>query len=123
MAVDEAYMFPGFLTPVLTQLFFPKPPTTFLTCFCRGERQKYAKIVARVPVPEHKTVTSKVYAGKILPAVINHYMEAHSHNGVRGSRLLHDNASIPLLINGARFYLTRGPRWPLDRSPEFLRLP
>ena len=34
-------MFPGFLTPILTQLFFPKPPTTFLTCFCRGERQKY----------------------------------------------------------------------------------
>ena len=34
--------FPGFLTPVLTQLFFPKPPTTFLTCFCTGERRKYA---------------------------------------------------------------------------------
>ena len=34
-------MFPGFLTPVLTQLFFPKPPTTFLTCFCRGEMRKY----------------------------------------------------------------------------------
>ena len=30
------YVFPGFLTPLLTQLFFPKPPTTFLTCFCRG---------------------------------------------------------------------------------------
>ena len=42
MAVDEAYVFPGFLGPVLTQLFFPKPPTTFLTCFCRGERPKYA---------------------------------------------------------------------------------
>ena len=42
MAVDDAYVFPGFLTPVLTQLFFPKPPTTFLTCFCRGKRQKYA---------------------------------------------------------------------------------
>ena len=41
MAVGEAHVFPGFLTPVLTQLFFPKPPTTFLTCFCRGERQKY----------------------------------------------------------------------------------
>ena len=26
---------------VITQLFFPKPPTTFLTCFCRGERRKY----------------------------------------------------------------------------------
>ena len=39
MAVGDSYLFPGFLTPVLTQLFFPKPPTTFLTCFCRGERQ------------------------------------------------------------------------------------
>ena len=42
MAVGDAYVFPGFLTPVLTQLFFPKQPTTFLTCFCRGERRKYA---------------------------------------------------------------------------------
>ena len=39
------YVFPGFLTPVLTQLFFPEPATTctFLTCFCRGERRKYAR--------------------------------------------------------------------------------
>ena len=42
MAVGDTHVFPGFLTPVLTQLFFPKPPTTFLTCFCRGERRKYA---------------------------------------------------------------------------------
>ena len=40
MAVGDAYVFPVCLTPVL--LFFPKPPTTFLTCFCRGERRKYA---------------------------------------------------------------------------------
>ena len=39
--ISDAYAFPGFLTPVLTQLFFPKPPTTFLTYFCRGERRKY----------------------------------------------------------------------------------
>ena len=43
MAVGDAYVFPGFLTPVLTQLFFPKPPTTFHTCFCRGERRKYVR--------------------------------------------------------------------------------
>ena len=43
MAVGDAYVFPGFLTPVLTKLFFPKPPTTFRTCFCRGERRKYAR--------------------------------------------------------------------------------
>ena len=41
MAVGDAYVFPGFLTPVLTHLFFPKPQTTFLTCFCSGERRKY----------------------------------------------------------------------------------
>ena len=48
MAVGDAHVFPGFLTPVLTQLFFPKPPTTFLTCFCRGERQKYVKKKVRL---------------------------------------------------------------------------
>ena len=42
MAVSDAYVFPDFLTPVLTQLFFPKSLTTFLTCFCRGKRQNYA---------------------------------------------------------------------------------
>ena len=41
MAVGDTHVFPGFLTPVLTQLFFPKPPTTFLTSFCRGEGRKY----------------------------------------------------------------------------------
>ena len=43
MAVGDAHVFSGFLTPVQTQLFFPKPPTTFHTCFYRGERQKYAR--------------------------------------------------------------------------------
>ena len=40
MAVGDAYVFPGSVTSVLTQLFLPKPTTTFLTCFCRGERRK-----------------------------------------------------------------------------------
>ena len=39
--VGDANVFPGFLTPALTQLCFPKPPTIFLTCFCRGERRVY----------------------------------------------------------------------------------
>ena len=41
------HVFLGFLTPVLTQLFFPKPTTTFLTCFCRDERRKYARKKSR----------------------------------------------------------------------------
>ena len=48
MAVGDAHVFPDFLTPVLTQLFFPKPPTAFLTCFCRGERRKYAEKKVRL---------------------------------------------------------------------------
>ena len=42
MAVSDAHVFPGCLTTVPMLLFFPKPQTTFLTCFCRGERRKYA---------------------------------------------------------------------------------
>ena len=67
MAVGDAHVFPGFLTPVLTQLFFPKPPTTFLTCFCRGERRKYAGKKSRLnrgpnsqpPGQESDTLTTK----------------------------------------------------------------
>ena len=63
MAVGDAYVFPGFLTPVLTQLFFPKPPTTFLIYFCRGERRKYAGKKSRLnqgsnsQSPGHETNT------------------------------------------------------------------
>ena len=42
MAVRDAHVFPGFLTPVLIQFFFLMLTTTFPTCFCRGERRKYA---------------------------------------------------------------------------------
>ena len=44
MVVGEAYVFPGFLTPVLTHFFFPKPPTTFLTCYWRGENTPDRKV-------------------------------------------------------------------------------
>ena len=41
MALGDTHVFPGFLTPVLdlTQLFFPKSPTTFSHAFVavRGE--------------------------------------------------------------------------------------
>ena len=43
MAVGDAHVSPGFLTPVQTQLFFPKPPPTFLIYFCIGEKRKYAE--------------------------------------------------------------------------------
>ena len=43
MAVGDAHVFPGFLTPELTQLFFQTPPTTFFTYVWIGERQKYAR--------------------------------------------------------------------------------
>ena len=67
MAVCDAHVFPGFLTPVLTKLFFPKPRTTLLTCFCRGERQKYTRkkshlnwgSTSQPPGHESNTLTSE----------------------------------------------------------------
>ena len=44
MAVGDAQVFPGFFTPVLTQVFFPKPPATFLRCFCRAETGKKVRL-------------------------------------------------------------------------------
>ena len=41
MAVGDAHV--SWLSHTNTNAtFFPKPPTTFLTCFSRGERRKYA---------------------------------------------------------------------------------
>ena len=42
MAVGDTYLFPGFLTSVLTQLFFPKPPTTcsHASAEVRGGKEK-----------------------------------------------------------------------------------
>ena len=48
MVVSDAHVFPGFLTPVLTQFFFPMLPSTFLACFCKGDRQKYARKKVRL---------------------------------------------------------------------------
>ena len=67
MAVGDAYVFPSFLTPVLTQLFSPKPLTTFLTGFHRGERRKNARQESRLnrtsnsqpPGHESDTLTTK----------------------------------------------------------------
>ena len=75
MAVGDAYVLPGFLTPALIQLFFPKPPTTFLTCFCRGERRKYAGKKSRFnrgsnsqpPGHESDTLTSEPPGRGIFP--------------------------------------------------------
>ena len=42
MAVGDTNVFPGFLTPALTQHSFQSHQLPFFTCF-GGERQKYAK--------------------------------------------------------------------------------
>ena len=49
MAVGDAYVFPGFLTPVLTNLFFPKPPTTFClhaSAEVRGKKMPERKVAS-----------------------------------------------------------------------------
>ena len=89
-------MFSGFLTPVLTQLFFPKPPSTFLTCVCIGERRKYAAKKSRLnrgsnsqpPGHESDTLTTEP-----------------------PGRGFSRNTEICLGM-GRKHCGTRGPRWP-----------
>ena len=49
-------------------------------------------MVARIPVPERKTVTGTFYAEQVLPAVVNHYTTTRPRTGMRGMKLFHDNA-------------------------------
>ena len=48
MAVGDAYVFPGFLTPLLTQLFYPKSPTTYphASAEMRGENTPERKVTS-----------------------------------------------------------------------------
>ena len=90
MAVGDAYVFPGFLTPVLTHLFFPKPPTTFLTCYCRGEPQ---------PGMELTTTRSRVWHAHRPGEMMT--MVGHGHQGFwRSTMFFHDQPSITMKING-----------------------
>ena len=68
MAVGDAQVFPGFLVPVLTQLFFPKPLTTFLTCFCRSFksiRLEMTKLRSRL----RTILKNLLIQGQIIPVV------------------------------------------------------
>ena len=63
MAVADVHVFPGFLTPVLTQLSFQSHRLLFSHAFSRGERRKYAgkKVrlnrVSNSQPPGHKSDT------------------------------------------------------------------
>ena len=61
MAVDDAHVFPGFLTPVLTQLFFPKTPNTSLACFCGDERRQYTELKFASQPQGHESDTLTTY--------------------------------------------------------------
>ena len=83
MAVGDAYVFPGFLTPVLTQLFFRKSPTTFPTCFCRGERRKYAGKKSRLnqgsnsqpPGHESDTLTTEPHRQGFIKQILKNVIK------------------------------------------------
>ena len=58
MAVGDIHKLPGFLTPVLTQLFFPKPSTTILACFSRGENTPERKFASTGDLTHNHQVMS-----------------------------------------------------------------
>ena len=48
--------------------------------------------MALVSVPENCSVTGTFYCDFVLSAIVNHYQAKRSRAGVRGIKLLHDNA-------------------------------
>ena len=86
MGVGDAYVFPGFLTPVLTQLFFPKPPTTFLTCFCRGERRRFPRKKSRPNRGSNSQPPS--HESNILTTEPSRRVQTHKNHALFGKGLM-----------------------------------
>ena len=69
MAVGDASVFPGFLTSVLTQLFFPKPPTTFshASAVVTGENTPERKVASTGDQAHNHQVMSLTCSPLSLP--------------------------------------------------------
>ena len=121
MAVGDAHVFPGFLTPELNQLFFQNPPTTFLTCFCRGERRKYAGKKVRLnrgsnsQPPGHESDTLTTEPSGLATAISTDANSKHVH--VTIFLLLHNHDFKRLWENSEhkkkRRSLVRSPARPI----------
>ena len=57
MAVGDAHVFPGFLTPVLKTNFFPKPLTTFLTEVKYAQKKFRFNRISNPQPPGHESDT------------------------------------------------------------------
>ena len=71
-AVGDAYVFPGFLTRVLTQLFSPKPQTSFLTYFSRGDQKVRLDHQLMSPARSPLRHTGRTERG---PSLVNSWIE------------------------------------------------
>ena len=58
MVVGDAYVFPGFLTPVQTKLFFPKPLFSHASAEVRGENTPERKVASTVDRTHNHQVMS-----------------------------------------------------------------
>ena len=123
MAVGDAYVFPGFLTPVLTQLFFPKPPTTFLIFFCRGEKRKYAGKKSRLnrgsnsqPGHESDTLTTEPPGRAIQKGAIEYQKDTkaaamlesctqESTSLLSSPRVLNSHSSLKIFICNSKLQM------------------
>ena len=73
MAVGDAHVFPGFLTPVLTQLLFLKPPLLFSNASAevRGEntpKRKFASTGDRTHNHQVMSLTSSPLSTQVGPS-------------------------------------------------------
>ena len=105
MVVGDADVFPGFPTYISTSTtFFPKPPSTLLTCFSRGERRKYAgkKIFLY-------RVSNSQQAGHESDTLTTEPQSWAGHIRIVPAELLRSVSSIPDLRTGGEAGSIPGP--------------
>ena len=120
MAVGDAHVFPVFFTPGTNTNFFPKLPTTFLTCFSRGERRKYAgkKFASTWSRTHNHQVTSQTrsplsHPGGARFSAMNHISVAlHIFLRVGLKNLTATFKNYFLAMINTKYNRTRGPRLP-----------
>ena len=87
MAVGDAYVFPGFLTPVLTQLFFPKPQSQRLlfshaSAEVRGENTPERKVASTRDRTHNHQVMSPTHSPLSQPGGAIHFLGRIKNNNM-----------------------------------------
>ena len=74
--------------------------------------------VLQIPVPKGSSVTGKFYRESVLTQLVDFYQKCRPHTGVRGIKLLHDNAPADKSAMVQEYLKESGLHIPSPYSPD-----